>query len=182
MMQLLKGVVIFFCICNSAFAQKLSLGFGAFSLDAKVGDQKTSISNLGAYKIQYHSKILNQFELIIGYNMLMESIVSGDKAFGPVLGFSFYPLGSQTVSQTSLSNISFTEIKGMNPYVYAGFNQRQYQSIKASYSGFAFGIGTEIGVSKTFAFFSDAQYSLLEGPNSGELSELIISAGIMYNY
>ena len=182
MMQLLKRVFLFFCICNSAFAQKLSLGLGAFSVDAKVGDQKTSISNFGAYKVQYHSKILDQFELIIGYNMLMESVVSGDKAFGPMLGFSFYPLGSQTVSQTSLSNLSFTEIKGLNPYVYAGFNQRQYQSIKASYSGFAFGAGSEMGVSKSIALFGDAQYSLLEGPNSGELSELIIFAGVMYNY
>lgn len=181
-MQLLKGIIIFFGICDAVYAQKLSLGLGAFSVDAKVGDQKTSISNLGAYKIQYHSKVLDQFELIIGYNILMESIVSGDKAFGPMLGFSYYPFGSQTISQTSIGNFSFTEIKGLNPYLYVGFNQRQYQSVKASYSGFAFGAGSEVGISKSFALFGDAQYSILEGPNSGELNELMITAGIVYTY
>lgn len=182
---LLKQIFILLTFVLSAevvHAQKLSLGFGAYSINAKVGANETTVSNLGAYRIQYHSKIQEQFELLLGYNILIEKIYNGDKAFGPFVGFSYYPYGSTTVSQSSVSNISISNIKQLNPYVYAGFNQRQYQSVKATYSGFSFGGGAEMGWNKEIAFFSDIQYAVLDGPNEGAASEFMGIAGIMYNY
>lgn len=184
-LMLLKKLIVFSLFIfslNHSYAQKLSLGIGAYSIAAKVADNKTSISNIGAYRIQYHSKIQQQFELLFGYNILIEKIYNGDKAFGPFLGFSYYPFGSTTVSQSALANISISNIKQFNPYIYAGFNQRQYQSIKATYSGFSFGGGAEMGWNKEIAFFSDFQYALLDGPNQGKSSEIMGIAGIMYNY
>lgn len=166
----------------SAFGQKLSLGAGAYSLSAKVGDNETSVSNIGAYRIQFHSKIQEQFEFLLGYNILIENIYSGDKAFGPFVGFSYYPFGSETSSHSSLSNLSISSIKLLNPYLYTGFNQRQYQSVKATYSGFSFGGGAEIGFNKEVAFFADMQYAMLDGPNEGEATEFMGIAGIMYHY
>ena len=173
---------IFVSFVGSAFGQKLSLGLGAYSIDAKVGTNETTVSNLGAYKIQFHTKIQDQFELLLGYNILIERIYNGDKAFGPFVGFSYYPFGSTTASHSSISNISILSIKKLNPYIYTGFNQRQYQSVKATYSGFSFGGGAEVGLSKEIAFFGDIQYAILDGPNEGSATEFMSVAGIMYNY
>ena len=178
----LKLITFLLLTSQPSYAQKLSLGFGAYSVSAKVNNEKTSVSNLGAYKIQYHSKILEQFELLLGYNIIIQDIVTGDKSFGPTLGISFYPLGSKTVTQTALDNFSFTNIKKLNPYIYAGFSQRQYQSVRSSYSGFAFGGGSEMGLSKEFSIFGDFQYSILDDPNAGEATEILLTVGIMYNY
>ena len=184
-MMLLKRILIlslFIFNIGSSYGQKISLGAGVYSIDAKVGNSKTNVSNAGAYRIQYHSKIHDQLELLLGYNIIMESIYTGDKAFGPFIGFSYYPFGSKTVSQANISNLSILNIKQFNPYLYVGFNQRQYQSVKAAYSGFAFGSGLEIGWSKEIAFFGDIQYAALDGPNEGEATELVAITGIMYNY
>lgn len=184
-MMSLRLLFIFLFLLLSAenlWAQKLSLGFGGYSINAKVGDTKTDVSNLGAYKIQYHSKVQDQFELLIGYSVIMEGIVSGDKAFGPFFGFSYYPFGSGTVSNTSVSNLSVLSIKHLNPYFSAGFNQRQYQSVKAAYSGFSFGGGVQSGWTKVLSLFADLQYGLLDGPNSGTATEISATVGIIYNY
>lgn len=167
---------------NIALAQKLSLGFGAYSLNAKVGENSTDVTNLGAYRIQYHSKIMHQFEFTIGYNILIEEIYKGDKAFGPSVGFAYYPFGSETSSHSKVSNISISSLKQLNPYIGAQFTQRQYQSVKSTYSGFSFNAGVELGWSKEFAFFGDIQMGFLEGPNQGEATEASGIVGIMYNY
>jgi len=163
-------------------AQKLSIGVGAYAIDAKVGSNSTSLSNVGAYKIQYHSKIQEEFEFILGYTVLIQNVVSGDKAFGPLMGFSYYPFGSQTITQSSSSNISILGIRNFNPYFTLGFTQRQYQSIKSAYSGFFFGGGLEIGWTKRIALFSDLQYSNLDGPTDGKATEVTATAGITYHY
>jgi hypothetical protein len=167
---------------SNVYAQKLSLGLGAYSINASVGDNETTVSNLGAYRIQFHSKVQENFEFLLGYNILIEKIYNGDKAFGPFVGFSYFPFGSTTASQSTLSNLSILSIKQLNPYFYTGFNQRQYQSVKATYSGFSFGAGAEMGWSKEIAFFADIQYAILDGPNEGEASEFMSIAGIMYQY
>ncbi len=185
LMMLLRLILcssIFLLTSNNSYANKLSLGIGGYSVDANVGNEATNITNIGAYKIQYHSKIEEQFELILGYTVLIEQIYKGDKSFGPFIGFSYYPFGSNTVSHSKVSNISILNIKQLNPYIYTGFSQRQYQSVKATYSGFSFGGGAELGLNKAISLFSDFQYGLLEGPNAGEATEITAVAGIMYNY
>lgn len=183
MLKLHKCVMFLFLIWGiDASAQKLSLGFGAYSVDATVGSNTTTLSNIGSYQILYHSKIQNKLEFILGYNILIENIVSGDKAFGPFIGFSYFPFGTTTATYSNLSNISILNIKQLNPYIYAGFNQRQYQTVKATYSGFSIGAGSELGWSKEISFYSDLQYSLLTGPNEGEASEIIGNAGIIFHY
>lgn len=167
---------------SNCFAKKISVGFGAYSLNAKVGDSETSLANLGSYRIQYHSQIQENFELLIAYNIVIEKTIRGDKSFGPFVGFSYYPFGSKTNTQSSISNISISTIKNLNPYVYTGFNQRQYQSVKATYSGFSLGAGVEAGWSKDITFFSDFQYAVLDGPNTGEATEFIALGGLMFTY
>lgn len=182
-MQLKKLILIsIFILSNYAYANKISFGVGFYSIDAKVDSNKTSLSNLGAYKFQYHTKVENNFEFTIGYSILIENIFTGDKAFGPSLGFSYFPFESDSATQSSNGAISLLEIKNYNPYVFTSFNQRQYQSVKATYSGFAIGVGSEVGFSKTMSFYGDLQYGSLEGPNKGSSSEIITTIGIIYNY
>jgi hypothetical protein len=178
------SIVIFLFILNigDSYGQKISIGAGVYSIDATVGDSRTNVFNAGAYRFQFHSKIHDQVELLLGYNIIIENIYRGDKAFGPFIGFSYYPFQTKTISQTTVSNLSILHIKKFNPYVYAGFNQRQYQSVKASYSGFSFGSGVEIGWKKNISLFGDIQYATLDGPSEGEVKELIAITGIVYNY
>lgn len=169
-------------ISSHALANKISFGVGLYSIDAEVDSKKTSLSNLGAYKFQYHTSVETNFEFTIGYSILIENIFTGDKAFGPSLGFSYFPFGSESTTQSSNGAISLLEIKNYNPYIFTSFNQRQYQSVKATYSGFAIGVGSEVGFSKTMSFYGDLQYGSLEGPNKGSSSEVITTIGIIYNY
>jgi hypothetical protein len=165
-----------------AYAQKISVGFGGYYINAQVGKNETSLTNLGAYKMQYHSKIQEHFEILVAYNIIIEDIIVGDKAFGPFLGLSYYPFGSQTSAHATYGPFSISQIKNWNPYVFGGFNQRQYQSIKSNYSGFSFGAGTELGFSRHISLFSEAQLALLEGPNEGSMQEMQIIVGMNYHY
>ncbi len=175
-------ILILICISGDLWASKFSIGGGAFMINAKVGDTDTSVSNLGAYKIQLHTKLEEQFEFILSYTILMEKVYGGDKGFGPLIGFSYYPKGVDTVNLSSVSDVSVLSIKKLNPYFKLGFAQRQYQSIRSSYSGFALGGGVEVGWSRKVALFADLEYSLLGGPNEGEATEVNTTAGISYNY
>ncbi len=179
----LRLVILFVLIISSnGHAQKLSIGFGFYDLKAKVGQEEASVSNLGAYKFQYHSIVQEKFELVLGYTLLIEDIVTGDKAFGPSIGGRYYLFGNNTVEVAQLSSFSVSSIKRYNPYLYLGFNQRQYQSIKSTYAGFSFGGGVEAGFDSKKSLFADIQISSLEGPSEGEATETSITTGIIFNY
>ena len=178
----LRLIIFLSLIALNAHANKLSLGVGGYSLSADVGSEKTNLSNLGAYKFQYHSKLLENFELVLGYAILVENIFTGDKAFGPNMGLNYFPMGSQTLSNITLSDFSISSIKKLNPYVSLGFNQRQYQSINSSYSGFSIGGGVETGWTKNLLFYLDLQYASLDGPNEGSATEISSVIGIGYDY
>ena len=177
-----KHFFLLILLSHSLYAHKLSLGLGAYSVDAKVGSTSSSISNFGAYRIQYNSPIRDFFELTLAYTVLIEDIISGDKAFGPSVGLSYYPFGPETAAQFSDENLTYLTLKNFNPYLNASFNQRQYQSIDSSYSGFSIGGGVEFGLTKALILMSELQYAFLEGPNEGELTEIIVTGGISLKY
>lgn len=182
-MQLKSKVLLFLLLLSShAYANKISFGLGMYSINAVVDSKKTSISNLGAYKFQYHTTIEKKFEFTVGYSLLIENVFTGDKAFGPSVGVSYFPFGNESAVYGSNGAVSLLQIKNYNPYVFTSFSQRQYQSIKATYSGFAFGVGSEVGFSKTMSFFGDIQYGSLEGPSRGVSTEVMTTIGIIYNY
>ena len=161
-------------------AQQFSVGGGFFMVDAKVGNTSANISNLGAYKMEYLTNFTEKFKLAISYNLIMEDIYTGDKSFGPSIGFKYYPLRNNTVNRSQIDGVSFTDILHINPFIHLGFSQRQYQSIESTYSGFLIGGGVETGWTENIAFWSELQMSLLEGPNQGSATETLILFGISY--
>ena len=181
-MTLLKVFLFIFFTSANVYANKLSLGTGMYSLNAEVNSTTTSTSNLGAYKFQYHSDFLNNFELLLSYNLIIEKTFTGDKAYGPAVGVSYYPFGTSTYKTTSFEDISIEMIKIFNPYVFFGFNQRQYQSIETSYSGFSIGSGVEAGWMNNLGFFAEIQLTSLQGPNDGAATETMVIGGITYFY
>lgn len=180
--NLLKLIFLIVFLSFNARANKLSFSAGFFSIDAAVGETDTTLSGFGSYKFSYHSNLIENLEVMIGYSVLIEGVISGDKSFGPSIGFGYYPFGSKTSSHSSIGSFTITAIKNLNPYVSMGFTQRQYQSVKSSYSGFSFGGGAEFGFNKKISFFSDFTYSILQGPNQGEVTEMIASIGLIFNY
>ncbi len=176
-------LILYFIILwgsQSIFAQQFSVGWGYFMVDAQVGSNSANISNLGAYKMEYLTNFTEKFKLAISYNLIMEDIYSGDKSFGPSIGFKYYPLRNNTVYKSQIDGVSLTDILHINPFVHLGFSQRQYQSIESTYSGFLIGGGIETGWTDNIALWSELQISLLEGPNQGSATETLILFGISY--
>lgn len=180
--NLLKLVLSFFFMISGVSAQKLSVGTGVYSINAKVQNRKTNIANLGAYRFQYHASATSNFEFTLGYSVFIESIVTGDKAFGPDIGFNYFPFGTKTISKGNLDRFSINSKKKFNPFLSLKFSQRQYQSINTAYSGFSIGGGCEFGFFENFSPYIDLNYGFLEGPQSGSLSELSSTVGISFSY
>lgn len=167
---------------HKAFAQKLSFGAGFYNVDASVEGDSTQVSNIGAYKFQYNFIFKEKFDLFISYDLLVEDIVTGDKSFGPQVGVAYYPRGSKTVSNNLLDGISFLKMKDFNYYFSGSFVQRQYQSIKTNYAGFAIGGGVEWGLNEDLIFYSDIQNSFLDGANGGSANEFVGTFGVRFYY
>ena len=180
--KLLKFIFIYLLSIGPAYAQKLSFGFGLYNVNASVEGEETQVSNLGAYKFQYNFNIKEKLDIFVGYDLLVEDIITGDKAFGPQVGIAYYPRGSKTISSSLMDGISFLKMKDFNYYFSGSFTQRQYQSIKTSYAGFSIGGGVEWGLNEDVIFYSDIQNSFLEGANEGSASELIGTFGIRFYY
>lgn len=173
--------LIIFSLGKDIFAAGLYVGAGFYSMSAKVGSSKTSVSSPSAFSFIYTKSFFSHTSLEIGYNFLFEKLTGGDVSFGPNLGIRYYHFGNSTNLVSHQDGLSIQVKKSYNPYVSVGFTQKEFQSIKSSYSGFYLGGGVEVGWKKNFSFFGDAKYSSLSGPVKGSATELTTIVGIIYH-
>ncbi|MBC99085.1 MAG: hypothetical protein CME63_15195 [Halobacteriovoraceae bacterium] len=174
-------ILIILMLQVEAKADGIYFGGGFYSLSAEVGNKSTSLSNPSAYSLSYTKSFFPQISFEIGYSFLFESLIGGDMSYGPQIGVRYYHYGTSTNSTASLEGLSIHEVKSYNPYLSAGFSQKEFQSIKSSYSGFYLGGGVEMGWKKNLSLFSDFKYSQLSGPVQGKANELTIIVGIIYH-
>lgn len=179
--KLILFLVLLFSL--NAYAGKLSFAVGTFSMDIESSNgDSTEVSNLGSYRFQYHISILEQLDLITGYNLIMSDIVTGDKSFGPNVGISYCYFGCNAVNIINIDSIYVSNIRNYNPYVAINFHERQFQSVRASYAGFSLDIGCEFGLSKNFTLNAEYRITSLSGPSAGSVSESSIFSGISLYY
>ncbi len=166
---------------TEVLADGIYAGIGFYNLTAKVGSRKTSLSNFSNYSLIYTKSFLSRTSFEVGYSFLFENLLGGDMSYGPHIGLRYYHFGTSTNQISSLESLSVQIKKSYNPYVSAGFMQREFQSVKSSYSGFYLGGGLEMGWQRNFSFFTDLKYAKLNGPVKGEATEITATIGLIYH-
>lgn len=118
----------------------------------------------------------------VGYNILFESIITGDSSFGFDLGANYFHWGSGNIGNSKIGNIDIKIFQDWSPYVGFNFNQRQYQSIRSSYSGFGLTVGSLKNLLGKMNLIIEARYVSLSGATSSTATELSLQSGVSYSY
>ena len=160
----------------------IGLTGGYYSISADNNSSSTSISNLGAYRFSFTNEITKKLALNVGYNVIFEKIVTGDSSFGFDLGIQYFHFGISSLSQTKIGNVNIKVIQDWSPYVGLGFNQRQYQSIRSSYSGFGLTVGTFKKFLSKLKMVFELRYVALSGATTASATEISLQSGLSYDY
>jgi opacity protein-like surface antigen len=163
---------------HAALADKFDFMLGTYQISAKVDGNEVEFGNLGSYKVQYNKSTLNQFDLFVGYTVNMVDIIGGDMGFGPDLGFNYFPLSFNSANEFEKGAWSILSMELWRPYVGLSFNQRSFQSIKNSYAGFGFNLGTEYSLSKLYSAKAEFRYITMAGTSESLANETNFLIGI----
>ncbi len=182
----LKGIQLKFLflllISEAALSSegKISLTGGYFAISAKTSQDSANISNPSAFRVAYQFPVLNQFEIVGGYSILLADFSGSDLGYGLDLGANYYPF---TFSHEQISKDPFMEVKRHQdylPFVGLGFYQRQFQSVKNSYAGLGVTAGIEKYYSKKINLKAEARYIQLGGSAESTATEMNFLLGIVY--
>ena len=168
---------------QTAQARKLRLGAGMFSLSAENSEQSQTVSNLGAYWVSYHEKMLNRFELVAHYSLIMSDVISGDLSFGLGFGLLYYPMSRPGPMKIKSQQAKMESIEIWRPYFGLNFQERRFQSVSSSYAGFGFQAGTEYFIeSFDMSLFADFRHAQMQGSQTAEASETVITSGLVIEF
>ncbi len=166
----------------NAFAAKYDFMLGAYSYSAKVSGKSTSLSGLGAYEAAYLIPFKDYFELNLGYSFTMTSIIGGDYSYGPKIGFNYFPWNFSSNEKVLIDNKSIEIHDFYKPYIGLAFNQRQFQSAKASFAGFGVSIGFEKYLNSKYTLKSEIKMNSYSGASEARATETNILVGLVMGY
>lgn len=183
-MKKLHKILLSLLLANTynAHASLVGMSAGYYSIDAKNSNGTTNLSNIGAYRVFLMHEIESRFALNAGYNMIFEKYITGDSAFGFDIGFNYFHFGMSNTVNSKIGNVVIKSIQEWSPYIGVSFNQRQYQSIRTSYSGIGINVGTLKNLSPKINLLLDFRYVPLSGPVESTASEMTLVGGIAYEY
>lgn len=166
----------------SAFAEKgkVNLTGGFFSINAKAGGKSESISNPSAFRVAYQYPLMEQFEVLVGYSVLLADFSGSDLGYGLDVGANYYPFTLSHDLKVKDPYIELTSHSPYSPFVGLGFYQRQFQSVKNSYAGLGFTAGVEKYYSKKINFKAEARFINLGGSGDSSATESNLLLGIVY--
>ena len=165
-----------------ASAAEIGLTAGYYSITADTGTSESTVANLGAYRFSFSNEITKKVALNVGYNVIFEQIATGDSSFGFDLGIRYFHYGMSSYSSSKIGNINIKVEQDWSPYAGFSFNQRQYQSIRSSYSGFGFTVGTLKKFMSKLKLIFELRYVALAGASTASASELSLQSGINFSY
>ncbi len=163
-------------------AGKIDAMFGYYSLTAKSSRSSGAISGLGSYKIGYFQNFYKNFEAGVGYTVIMSDIVGGDMEYGLDIAINYFPVSSSSTKVFNNTDMSVKVYDLWRPYVGAGFAQRQIQSVKVSYAGFALQGGVERRVDGALSLKSELRMVSLVGETQGEATEVNMFVGLSFSW
>ncbi|MBS1962733.1 MAG: hypothetical protein JST04_10985 [Bdellovibrionales bacterium] len=165
-----------------AGANKFDLGFGFYSFTAKTSTGSGSNSGLGLYSLNFRRAITPRFELALGYTVYFSKLVSGDSGSGLDLGMNFYPLTFSGPVEASGEGTKIELEQLWRPYIGATFNQRNFQSVQTTYTGFGVAVGLERVLNETMNLNALFRYLKLNGARGSTGSEMNTSVGISLKF
>lgn len=182
----LKGILLsllFFC-CSTwqvlAADGKISMTGGYFSINAKAGGKSDNISNPSAFRMGYQYPVMDKFELVAGYSVLLADFSGSDLGYGLDFGAHYYPLTLASDDQYKDQNFSVRGHSEYSPFIGLGFYQRQFQSVKNSYAGLGATVGVEKYLNKKINLKGEARYISLGGSGDSSATEMNLLVGIVY--
>lgn len=169
-----------------ANAMKLNLDVGYYNINAKSPSGAAStdvrLSTPGVYSISGNFPILSQLELGVGYSVFFSQMISGDMGFGPDIYLYYFPMGAGSGYKQSEGSVFYSEIEKLRPFGYISFNQRQFQSVQSSYSGFGFGGGLEYQLDASRALRASLRSMSLVGPSQATFSYFDLLVGLQLQF
>ena len=139
----LSLVLFWFSSIAYASDSKLSLAYGAYSINATSSLNSTSISQPYFFSISYQKALSNSYALNLGYSLLLGDMYASDMGYGVNIGIDYYlfKTAKEDIFKDDVVTLKRSAI--WNPFLGIGFYQRNFQSIKNSYAGFGFDGGIE---------------------------------------
>lgn len=175
--------LLILCVPVKSFAEtkgKVGLTGGYFSLNAKAGDNNTSVSSPSAFRASYHYPMIPHLEVVGGYSVLMADFSGTDMGYGLDLGANYYPFTSTADEKIKTQTFTVTRYDLYSPYVGLGFYQRQFQSVKNSYAGMGICAGSEMYYNQKINFKAEARVIQLAGSGNSTATETSLLVGIVY--
>ena len=167
----------FFFVSHAYAKGSLQIGMGFYSLSAKVGDRSTALSGPGHFELVYNYPFTTKIEGYVGYSIVNESLLGGDRGFGPQIGIKFSYWGHAQNSEWKRPEFDLKIQRSFSPYFMIGFHQRQYQSTRSSYSGPGLGAGFVTDYYPKISFFAEFLTVLLNGGGGATATENSIIVG-----
>lgn len=163
-----------------ADAGKVSLSAGFFSIDATAEGQSSQISNPSAFHVAYLQPRWEQFELKIGYSLIMADFSGSDLGYGLDAGVNYFPFTSAADEKLETPHVAIKRTQLWRPLVGVAFNQRNFQSVRNSYAGFGFNAGVERYYDEKINLKAEMRYTSLGGSNESEATETMVLVGVVF--
>lgn len=180
--SLLKLIFVLGLSLGTAFAgdgDRLAIGYGYFSLNAKVNEASTTVSNPSAFRLTYLRPMTQSLEFFLGYSVLLADFTGSDLGFGFDAGVNYYLLGNSREESYKDQNVEIRRFDLWKPYVGLGFHQRNFQSVKNSFAGLGVSLGVERYLTEKYNVRTDARYLSLGGSGESTATELGFFVGLV---
>lgn len=161
---------------------KFDVNIGYYSVTAKTSTSSGSVSGPGLYQFNFRRALHPKLELALGYTIYFTDIISGDSGSGIDVGANYFPLSSVAEITAAKDGKSMRIEEILRPYVGISFNQRSYQSVQSSYSGFGLIGGAERSIGETLSANAAIRYISLSGARSATASEMDILLGVSFRF
>jgi opacity protein-like surface antigen len=188
MIKRLKYSLMISLILMSAFVKqgfantKFSLSAGGYSVSGTGGTKPVSVSGFGSYRLGVMQELRKNISISLGYNIIYESVISGDSIYGLDLGVSWFFLEPALVEVFKADNVSMRITRQWTPYAGIHFNQRQFQSNKSNFSGLGIHGGCQFPIVDNFSWHVEGRYNSLTGPNQATATEMSIFGGVSSDF
>ena len=161
---------------------KFDLGIGYYSVNAKTATASGSTSGPGLYQFNFRRAITTKFEFTIGYTVYFSSLISGDSGSGLDIGVNYFPLTFSGPVEAAGPGASISIDEIWRPYLGVTFNQRNFQSVQTTYTGYGIHIGIERSLTDTLNLNGMARTIKLSGPrqSTGTETDFLVGAGFKF--
>jgi len=163
-----------------AIAMKFSYSYGFFSLTAKAS-KSVSVSSPSASNIMVTQPFKEKAQLFLSYTLNSSGIgYTGDLEYGLDVGVHYFPWTNAEDNTITSDGVSVSTRTDVKSYVGLGMAQRQFQSVRNSFSGLGFHFGQERYWKENVDWKIEIRYYQLNGSSQSTATEMNLLAGLVF--